>query len=325
MPDTSLSKRYQHSVSRFYLHNFANENGALYAYRKAEMRVIRSSARQLSGEDYLFDAPHEMALYLEEGDIQQLENIFEQFEQLFSTVVKSLISRLESNRKLIVTHEGKHLLFHNDRGCLAWFIVFQLMRMKDTRHMLLSLQKARSELDPRENYDEDFAGLYQGWSFLDEPTKELVDLIERSVWRIGLNVTSDPLYTSDCPVVLYGPSQHIRVRNVHDFFAAFDSIYLPVTPRIILTVFSEKKYKGDRKISNKTTMLTKDLVAAYNELQVRWSLHEVYSGNRGDFALASKLCSDVPAIRRPDTTTFQPAKPRKPTAPWSHLLGPLAR
>src|SRR5207248_916387 len=103
-------KRYQHSVARFYLDGFANADGHLFVYRKADMRAFRSGARKVSGEDYLYDYPHSLILYMHEEDRHFLEDRFGDFEALFSIGLRSFLARLEDRNGLIVRSAGKRVL-----------------------------------------------------------------------------------------------------------------------------------------------------------------------------------------------------------------------
>jgi hypothetical protein len=299
--DPNFPKWYQHSVSRFYLDGFTNKDGHLFVYPKATMRPFRSGPRKVSGEAYFYDYPHNLVLYMEEEDKHFLEDRFNDFETKFSIAMSSFLKKLQNDDGLIVRNAGKRTLSHNERGWLSWFVALQWMRTKEARRLILQIKRLKSKQDPSQSFEEDMAGLYQGEVIFDPAMPTFVQLLECGEWRIGLNTTDMPFYTSDTPVVACGIRDGERCRTLFDLFSSFDRLYLPLSPWIMLTIYSPRRFKVGHRRANRTELVSRhSQITAYNSLQVLHSLHEVYSGSR-DFSVADQVCREHPFVRRADT------------------------
>ena len=148
---------------------------------------------------------------------------------------------------------------------------------------------------------------------------KFVQLLEKGEWRVGLNTTDMPFYTSDTPVVICGLSDNKRFRNLFELFSTFDRLYLPLSPWVMLTIYSARVFKVGHRRANRSELISRrSQVTAYNSLQVLHSLHEVYSGSR-EFSVAEQVCRDHPFVRRADTFMIVSPDPDDGSS-WKKLL-----
>lgn len=291
-------KRVQHWAPRFYLKNFANQNGAIFVYDITNGRVRRSGAGKIASHDYFYDDPHELLLYIFDNP-QELENTLGEFEKLFSSVLGEVLAEAQVHAGT-TPRSGARIITRHLKELLAWFIAMQEVRGKTSREVIVNLRRRRSKIDPQTTFYDDMGAVYQGEVlFSERVVPNFVDRLQRHYWRLGRNTSGIPFYTSDNPVAMHGYTSE-TFASFEEYLGLWTLRCLPLTPEYILLINDQKAFPELRKRDGRVVLIDAENARAYNALQVQHCYREVYSSTR-DFTLADKLCRGYPALRSVDT------------------------
>ena len=288
---TNKTKK-QHTVPEFYLKNFSNDYGKLFAYDKITGKDFPTNTEDVTTRKYFYDYTPIDALL---GD-QTLEKALSVFEDACARTLKEVIEDLEGGK-----FNGISI---RQRMILAEFIHIQLTRTPEFRiiseqmsqeieRQLLSkgvdkefIEKSGLKAD---EYDSKEQQIYN----LISPTEEWVHDLCNRTWFFCENKTKYKLYTSDHPV-----STH------HDHEKGEHEIVFPLSPCYILSIVLEIKDKKLEYADNRLLTLKPENVEFCNHLALLKSHRQIYTCD-GDFSFAKKIIKKNPNLSDPDRPRIQ--------------------
>ncbi len=198
---------------------------------------------------------------------------------------------------------------------LALAIAIQALRTPKFRYETIDLQEKvmnqavqdvvfrGEENDVRLTYNRDFEDRITALALTDPDfVFTLGEIFYSHIWRIGVNITSQPFYTSDAPVVKYG---HLNkfIQGV-GFGSLGVEVAYPLSPQYILILHEREYFKDKITQENRCITLNEEQVEDYNLMQVTQSRRQLYCPVN-EFALAVKLCNKFPEIRDPNRSNIE--------------------
>src|SRR5690348_775072 len=94
----------QHFVPRFYLENFTDSNGMLWAFDKTNSRRFKRKPSEIATQRYFYDVP-EIDKYSTNGQI--IDNIFKPIEDQAARILQNWMEQL-STGKIDLQQSDKH-------------------------------------------------------------------------------------------------------------------------------------------------------------------------------------------------------------------------
>lgn len=203
----------------------------------------------------------------------------------------------------------------NHRKDLAFLMAVQVFRTPKYRYEMIDVQEKLlnqlvqeevfpdEENDVRITYDRDFQDRITSSALLDPDfVSTIAGILNSHIWQIGINSTSQPLYTSDAPIVKYGHLSHL-IAGV-GFASPGVEIAYPLSPEYILIMYERTFFQDRVVLDGRSFTLTEDNVLYYNSLQVQHSRRQLYC-SEDMFALATEMCEKYPKLRDPNRSTVQ--------------------
>jgi hypothetical protein len=310
----------QHYVPRSYLRKFANADEQVYVFDKVTAKSfqthIRGVASQAGFYDFGSDILEQFEEYLRQHpdleidpqvtrtalDPQLIEHDLSQQEGIFARVLDDLVAKVEATGRI---DEGDRLL-------MAYFLTIQLLRTPDTRNLIIEAQeKLANEIGTRffdfaekhlgMRFDREYAALeHAKFMYNPEIIGEFTRVLQGHIWRIGVNHTGEPLYTSDHPIIMRShadlPSRGIASPGIE--------ISFPLTPNYVLVLCDRAMFAPEAANDLTSIPLTLENVTYYNSGQVLQSNRQVYCPIP-QFALAEQVCREHPEACRPNRSQAQ--------------------
>lgn len=283
----------QHYVPQFYLRGFANAQGKLHVFDKFTQRSFAASASNVAGETGFYDLPQDD---LPPGiDYQIVERQLSVIEREFS---RSLAGVLRSAAK-------RGVLYRNTKKQIAPFLVIQFVRTRQFREELALLGRRLAETFSRlglggaEEFGEDVVPMaHLRFAFSPDRVREMADVLAAHIWLVGRNATSQPLFTSDNPLVR---REHIKDPYMSNYGIGSPGIEiaLPLSPSYVLILCERTVHRQHQDDDLRVIDLGEENVAYYNSLQVQQSFRQVYSAD-ARFSLAEELCRANPDLTVPN-------------------------
>ncbi len=301
----------QHFVPQLYLRRFADADGNLWVYDKRERRRLDEplNVKVAAQSSNFYDFPtkvheelvsrigrdesplanHE-ALVAKAEDQKLIEHHLRDLEGHFAAALRALIDVIDNKGHLDLAR----------RQMVAYFLLVQRMRTPAFRARLMQDLRAATTRDtvivagePRTfslpTVDETLERVVHAHAFTSPNVlqPEIEQLIG-DVWHIGLNRTSHQLYTSDDPVIV----PDVLGDRATSFSMKGIRLLFPLTPEHLLVIFKQEARPESTPMSLSLFMLTDELVAAANRLQVINCTRQVYCRD-DQFELAEVVAKEL--------------------------------
>ncbi len=307
-------KKKQHYVPQCYLQQFCEDNEHLNVFDKDNESIFGSNILDVARELYFYDFPdfneeefiklnsnytQDMINEIKEcyknfGKGQSVENGFSTIETKFSEVLTDTISKFMDDNKYCL-HKHNKLFNKIEKKIMANFIALQITRTKMFRTLLkrviyLKIRDQVNQIPKEEIIEEVFeknmekeAAVVQAM-FMGRPEiiGYIMGILIKRYWVIGINETSELLYTSDNPVA-YKLMTNTDY-NAYNLFVGFvnsDLIVYPLNSKTILIMYNKKH-------EEKCVKLNKNQIKLFNTFQVKCSTRQLYSKDN-NFNLAKKI------------------------------------
>lgn len=270
----------QHFVPRCYLEIFSHDN-KIFAYDKnkgviLENQNILKIAKQNRFYDYTDEELNEMREYISDIDKKYIEklfsnniepqllNIIQDFNHIDTNKIKSHILSLSKNSKIEIAYQ----------------IIFQLIRTKKYRQLLLTTYKLDKE---------DIAKMHRDSILNINIINKLKDKLINALWTITINETKMKYITSDNPIVILDI-------DTGDFFSdngkiGINSLLLyPISPKYLIHIHLNKLFDFLKESSLEFIEENcSDHVNIINNFQIKNSSSYVYSYDKEGIESAIKI------------------------------------
>jgi Protein of unknown function (DUF4238) len=272
----------QHYVPRFYLKAFSYNRKMVFVFDKFLKKSFRSSIDKVAAEHFFYEL-----LPVPNGsqDTQAVEKLWSGLEAGFARIIRELLDEVRQTGRFT---PGKS---ERNRG-LAAFLIMQAIRTREYREYQNDIirqvkgfyaelvQGARSSTDAT-NADratplsDDMSPLEHAKLMFNLPFIESVmTILFEHIWIVGENRTSQPLFTSDAPIIRYS---HARPYPGSGFASPGIEILLPLSSRYILVLLDRPYFKRSEYLTDGIVhQLIPEQVVHYNASQVRDSYRQVY-------------------------------------------------
>jgi len=295
----------QHYVPQFYLKSFATRKARRYkikCYNKESGNEFKENVRNIGMENYFYD----------KGGPPQIETLFADKEKIHSKVYQKIVSQKSIAK--INTEEKNNM---------SEYIFYQNERTRSTRERNRQITKEvyfkRQQTENLPNFD-DLPKEYQKWllesrgemgqinilfnEYIDEHGEahgpdEIVNYISQLEWNLTKNNLSLEFYTSDHPIVVYNPiyvEGKIIGYGSNSYRAEGVEIYFPLTPRLCLILYDEKK-SDYRKVNPERQVLEKEL--AWINTQIIAKAHRLVFAKNNDFQFVQDRLEEYPELSDP--------------------------
>jgi len=298
----------QHYVPQFYLREFAEDGQLVWVFDKSEEKAFKANIRDVASEWYFYDFP---ATSLAEGvDPQLVEKELAKIEAQFSDALETVLSEVQESGRIDPQH----------KSLMSQFMALQELRtpaarnswieMEETvmqRVLELQIQHKMPELSDHDytvRVNPEVAAMRQAmFMFSPKMLLSICRILQNHIWLVGINETSQPFYTSDCPLVRR-PHKEKKFWSTSGLGSEGIEIAFPLTPKYILVLF-DRRFFGDIACRDCGTIpINSDTVTYYNSLQVFQSSRQLYSPS-DTFALAQEICHEHPEVRDPDRSQLE--------------------
>jgi len=321
----------QHYVPQSYLLRFA-KNEQVWVYDKFDKRKFSTIVRNVASESYFYDIPKEVIPDGMNIDRQVLEKSYARMEGAFNIEVDRLISRIENYRpidrlvdrllnvpliQLLIVHFNSRAirrgrLTEGQRQALAFYMAQQILRTREYRNWISNIHDETRKTIAHlfdEPYDEPSSNETQKtWNHIQhladpKSAQPIYECLSKDIWAVGVNVSEQPLYTSDNPVV-----KQAHLDESRESFSGWCSpgieIAYPLTSRYVLILWDGNVYDKLRNRDGRLFALTSDNVTYLNSLQVMQSYRQVYC-SAPTFDLVEQVCIEHPNLCSPDRYKIQ--------------------
>ena len=235
----------QHYVPRLYLKRFTSDGRTIYAFDKANGKLIGTNIINIAQERYYYDLPE---LFAEAGfDVQLAEQTLKRGEDKFNLLIEAILQDVEAKGILEIY-----------KGELCQHLHMQWVRTPECRNAIAEvLKKIKKnfattvclannwplELRPIINVSEDEKKLRHHQLMFDKAKKrEIMLAMRHCIWFIGINRTEQPLYTSDNPIVRQAHVSDPEIGGVGIDALGVEFIY-PLTPKYALFLRERTYFK----------------------------------------------------------------------------------
>jgi hypothetical protein len=286
----------QHFVPRFYLKHFISNKGQINVYDKDLKKQFASPIEKVACEGYFYDSE---ALDSKKNQGQPLETFYSEIESNTSPFYDNFIMSLKNgDLNIISTHE---------RQKISDYLVTQIDRTKEHREetdqiinelynqLILkgftadNLKHSGLSKDQINSKELHLNSILNG----DKLRQTLSLILFKHIWIIYKNVTSQPFFTSDNPVVRYDHLKDDYVSN-YGFGSPGIEIAFPLCPDYILVMADREIFQEYENLDGKVIQLDNlENIKYYNSLQVTSSYRQVFS-QKDDFYMVEELFKIAP-------------------------------
>lgn len=300
------NKKKQHFVPQCYLRGFANEQSQLFSLNKVYFSKPANSysTSSVAWREYFHDVDASMFEKPEMGP-QQVEDELSKVEGIFRETLNVFLAEADAGSVSVETSMR-----------FAPFVAIQWLRTESVRKAL-----AETDIAFKQAVVDALSGIEHGvpaqrlvpptdhekllhLSYLTDNSaiQRLSSRFANMVWIIGRNSTSQPVYTSDSPIVRHrNPPKDDPDRVNSDVGLVF---VFPLNSHFLL--FMAERYMATQVSKVKISELDRQTIEFSdtdlrfcNKLQVAQSRQYVYCLN-DDFNFAREVCWDEPRICDPD-------------------------
>ena len=288
----------QHLVPQFYLRHFCNEKGRLFAFDKPQQKIFCSSPSGVGSSLLFYDLPvYDLpASILKPGiDPQIVEKTLAIAESSYSDSLSAVLAHLD-----------EHGTFPEaERVPIADFVAVQAFRTRDVRLMIQQMQQMTDIALKGENGGPyktmtDFTSLpfIHAMLIFQGGAPEARSMLLNHIWLVARNATSNPLYTSDCPVI---KNPHIKHELVgHGGLGSPGiEVCLPLSPKYLLVMLERTFHAESAPKHLQCIDLLPENIEFYNGHQVLASDRQLYSVS-DNFEVARNVIAARPDVRDPE-------------------------
>lgn len=311
----------QHYVPQFYLKHFTHNGEQLHVFDKPSKTSFPTHVRNIGGEKHFYDIP---AQILDELRKQFQENLSSVGDQKIYSEILALLEDPQAAERTLSRMENRFSDVFNDflgrvneqrsingnlRRDMATLIAVQALRTHEQRKAIVEINEKmtrvlidiKARMEGREWSSEDFevefnpdlvALKHLQFMFNPRVLNMLTTILNSHIWLIGFNRTSQPLYTSDEPLVLRPHLQSEYYSN-SGFGSSGIEIAFPLTPKHVLIMAERTYFQHRAGHDGGLTFLNEDNVIYYNSLQVFQSRRQIYCVS-DQFDLALEICTKHP-------------------------------
>lgn len=304
------TKKKQHFVPKLYLRRFTQDDEKIFVFDKFNQKVFIANVANVAEANYFYNVSEEMLTddHRSKGvTVQFIEDAFAKIEDVAQELIKEFLKRPR-----FILHEKSF------RVDFAAYIYLQILRTKETRDMIIEgetriRQMLVDDLVAEEYPDlaekapsvvfneENSSLLHAKYIFDNNALDEISDLLSQQIWMVAVNRTTQPLYTSDQPVLKkYMTNKPLNSQNK---FSGV-KIFFPITPELGVLIFDGEYYSQIKDFDGGTYILTEKEIQAYNKDQVIQCYRQTFSID-GDFTMARAICSEQPGICTPDISRIE--------------------
>ena len=264
-----------HYVPQFYLKRFVGADGLLWVYDKDTDRVFTANPKNLAAERGFYALPDTFP------NSSLMEQQFSALEQEAALITEDWLDHIKLDHCIDIPAVNREII--------SLFITTQLLRTSEARTILI---QSIERHEPTHLEKEMERVLHIGLLWDDQTVKKMSDWIHSCTWTFRINVSSEPLYTSDDPFKLRSKTQHL-----HWGQTSVEGAYLliPLTPKILMYCFDlqdwNKLKQFDRYVIPKP--LESQLIEDANVHQVGHARRFVFS-DQDAFQLAREFCTKNP-------------------------------
>ncbi len=277
----------QHYVPRFYLHSFSihGKEDFLYCFDKSKSSSFVVNIRNIASETYFYDTANEVT--------QRIEKMFSEAESLFKPV-----------HEKIVLSEDLGSLTSEEKLSLACFVVTQELRTKERRETQKDMIRQLKERLAKEELSKE---LQERLRLEELETEEGIkafhlstlknaplytDIVLQMKWRLFINRTPMPFWSSDHPVNRFNPVDAKPYGNLGLLCRGIE-IHFPLSPKLTLSMCDPSMYDL---LPSKYEIDDIQNTVFLNWLQVCFSTSYVFS-DTDDFSLAKEIVRANPSLR----------------------------
>lgn len=323
--DNSQKTKKQHLVPQFYLRYFTSTPNAkkgcerIWVYDKQQDKSRELLIKDVAQKHCFYDIPVNLVQHakctdpIRNIDPQIVEHTFSEYEGIWTEYFNRLIIDVEHGCGFNITF----------KPMFACYMVRQFLRtfvLRDTnKEMLEGFYKALYEKQLSLKFlkikfsikvsipDEWMRFNHINILFDQDIIHHLQKRLTKHIWLIGINNTSQMLYTSDNPVVMRG---HLPLTSTQSLYFRTPGIeiVLPITPWYAIVVLDRSFFKKQlMKLGIRDGgrfILDDDRVIAYNKLQVESSRLQIFCA-KSEFDLAKQLCDAQLELRDPNRKRAQ--------------------
>jgi Protein of unknown function (DUF4238) len=213
-----------HYVPRFYLAQFLDANGKLWAYDKLTDRVFRTTPSKIAAEKQFYRLPD---FVVAGNDPLSIEKALSKLESQASSIIGRVISELS----LLAALE-RVAISDDERIVLSEFIATQYFRTLELRDLMLYLLEDSGLVEDDLNEEEKKAihfTMLSDFGFLER----FAESIHKAIWIFAKNETGIPFITSDHPVCVKDGNNLLWLKGVGPLDSG-SYIVFPVSPTLIL-------------------------------------------------------------------------------------------
>lgn len=276
----------QHFVPRFYLENFTDHKGNIYAFDIIKCESFSATTENIAHQKYFYDyEPLDQFI----GREQVIEKALARSEAEQAVMLRKLVAVLNANDIGAFTKD--------DYRQLADYIITQQNRTPESRIKGTQVAIETEKQLRAKGVSEDFikesgleakkynAQFQQIYALLNSKVlKDIEDLCDR-YWIFWNNQTKHNFYTSDHPVVGY-----LHTEKAYE-------IYFPITPRYSVSILIKDHFpllaEKHQKIKE---IQDPENVKFYNIRMLEQCNRQIYNAEN-DFRLAEKVVRETPWLR----------------------------
>jgi uncharacterized protein DUF4238 len=313
--------RRQHYVPQSYLRRFAEDGRRLHVHDKVLRKCFVSNPRDVAQSEFFND------LFLRDDEGQIAEDVAEDLIERELGKWEAALTEMTAVARSVAEGGGANL---DQRATMSICTAIQLVRIPEWRKHLVQLSTEELEADAARYIEERMPGFteefkinialmpqQQAWlhaHFL-WSTKGVVQIatdLFHYIWRIGVNRTGTPLYTSDRAVVAtlyesdplplsrgavrpdpagYGGSDVVRGMLFGATAPQSVEVTFPLAPDLALLMYHPVYFAALQPKQGRPMLLSEHDVWRLNALQAVQCERQIYSISP-DFTVAEKILYD---------------------------------
>lgn len=310
----------QHYVPQFYLKAFCADGKSLFAFDKVKQKSFKAGVANVASEQRFYDLPPPPG---GGGDSQVVEKALSQLEAGYAVAISDLLDEVQRNGVFTPGITERNL-------GVAHFLVFQFCRTRGFRdtharmveefsaavakkhefarqHLVSQGLGGGPPMSPITIPDERASLEHAEFMFVGDFSNRVMPILMHHIWSVAVNDTSQPLITSDSPVVLIPHVTHPLLGG-GGFGSHGIEISLPLSPRHLLVIRERGHFEPLMRAvvpqpDGAVLPLDSAGVELYNRLQAANSYRWVFCPE-DRFEQVRKLIEQFPEVRDQDRPRF---------------------
>jgi len=227
-------------------------------------------------------------------------------ENKSASLLKQVMREIDKRKRIKRVHKQD----------VSVIMAIQYLRTPKYRNWNIDLQqkvmneliKEMEDYDPEDEiritYDRNFEDRITTSALLDPSYYgAIAQAFHSHIWKIGVNNTPQPFYTSDAPIVLHGHLNHITGNNGTGILSPGVEVAYPLSPSLIFLLYKRSFFEDKITDENRCVELSQDEVEFHNVLQVEHSRRQIYCSTNA-FSLATEMCFKNPKLRELDRSSI---------------------